>query len=493
MKTITKPIYQIIIYGLILGLVYTWLFYEQVVGTNAAIFNNLLAFSFLVLAYLNSKITWKIMLWAGFIILLGVFQAWRYSEFLMFWNRLGTSVIYLLLLAQIILPYKFINFTCRVVWRVVVNSFGSFRVLKNTSSDLQKITNKLNIRSEKSGAILRGVLLSLPIVYMFLLLFSIADTQYLTLVKNIFEFDSTWNNILLRILPRIIFFVVSSFWFVGSLLNAFVDRDSKFNEVAEPTLKTSIPIVELQVVLGILNVLFVSFIVLQLRYIFGGEANVIGGEFTYSEYAVSGYVEMLWIAGVSFGLITLMLKYIWNCQQKYTPGISNLVIGLVVQVLIILVSAGKRILLYISNYQLTEIRFYSVFFMIFVFILFVSILFVILKNKPLVVLSNIASITALAILVILNIVNPDAFIASYNIINTNERRVDWAYITSLSGDATKVITDAEVATRDDVEYCISLGNQKNRLLLNSQGVEAKLTQSTDLELITNKIENTCEK
>ena len=56
-------------------------------------------------------------------------------------------------------------------------------------------------------------------------------------------------------------------------------------------------IVEVTVVLGLLDLLFLVFAVVQLPYLFGGVVQV--ARLGYSEYARRGFFELVWVAGLT--------------------------------------------------------------------------------------------------------------------------------------------------------------------------------------------------
>ena len=52
--------------------------------------------------------------------------------------------------------------------------------------------------------------------------------------------------------------------------------------------------VELGIVLGLLNVLFLAFVIVQFRYLFGGAELVrVSTNLTYAEYARRGFIELV--------------------------------------------------------------------------------------------------------------------------------------------------------------------------------------------------------
>lgn len=79
-------------------------------------------------------------------------------------------------------------------------------------------------------------------------------------------------------------------WVVAGLLRVtFFARDWGVRVGAPPGGLALGPI-EVGVVLGLLNLLFLAFVVVQVRYLFGGEALVlVSSTLTYAEYARRGF------------------------------------------------------------------------------------------------------------------------------------------------------------------------------------------------------------
>ena len=88
-----------------LGIFHTFLLYGETRGINAIIFTNLLAVAVLGVAHWWGRLTPRV---AGLSILLvglGVAIGGRHSGFLIFWNRIGYILAWLLLLGQLLRPH----------------------------------------------------------------------------------------------------------------------------------------------------------------------------------------------------------------------------------------------------------------------------------------------------------------------------------------------------------------------------------------------------
>ncbi len=99
--------------------------------------------------------------------------------------------------------------------------------------------------------------------------------------------------------------------------------------------------------------------VIQVRYFFGGQANISVAGFTYSEYARRGFGELIFVAFFSL-LMILGLGAVTRreslAQQRVFSGLSA---AIVVLVMVMLVSAYERLLLYETAYGFSRLRTYT--------------------------------------------------------------------------------------------------------------------------------------
>jgi len=191
--------------------------------------------------------------------------------------------------------------------------------------------------------------------------------------------------------------------------------------------------IELRIFLVSLNLLFLTFVGIQIVYLFGGANPVLSGDLTHAEYSRRGFFELL---AVSF-LVYLIAYKIYNHALKPSAKIEKgLLFALIAQVAVVMLSAIKRLGLYEGAFGFTELRFYShsfVFFLAFVFGLWVF--SVIRKQQRSTLLFRVVVLSILYIIT-LNIFNPDLFIARQNVDRYLETgKIDSHYISSLSQDA----------------------------------------------------------
>jgi hypothetical protein len=74
--------------------------------------------------------------------------------------------------------------------------------------------------------------------------------------------------------------------------------------------KYSLGNVEASVVLGLVNILFFLFILIQFTYFFGGESNISSQGFTYAQYARQGFFELITVGILCLFLLLAIEKFI---------------------------------------------------------------------------------------------------------------------------------------------------------------------------------------
>ena len=289
-------------------------------------------------------------------------------------------------------------------------------------------------------AILRGLLIALPFVILFATLFSSADLvfeQKLTDFLDRFEFDDFDEYI-----SRFLIIMFCAYILAGTFLYAASrSSDEKLRREGKQFIKPFLGITELTVVLGSVIVLFAIFVGIQFRYFFGGVDNIGVEGYTYSQYARRGFNELIWVAFVSMILI-LGLGFLTNRKTVAERWIfSGLSITIVSLVMVILVSAYQRIMLGISWHGFSRLRLYPRTFLIWLGLLFVTVvvLEIFRKEKFITFAALLASIGFAFSLALINI---DAATVKHNVPRAlNGMNINIEHLSSLSTDAVPPLVD----------------------------------------------------
>ena len=281
------------------------------------------------------------------------------------------------------------------------------------------------VRSHRSAALGRGLALSLPFLALFGGLFVAADAVFRSLlVGAVPDLRHVWSHLLIA---------AGVAWLSAGLLRDLVASRDADRLVAPMALTAGLPKVrlgstEVAAALAALDVLFLAFVIVQVRYLFGGQSLVQARvHLTYAQYARHGFFELVVVAMLVLPVL-LLANAIVRERTRIVRGLSALLIGLV---FVVLASALDRMRLYQREYGLTELRVYATGLILWLGVLLVWFALTVVRGRPRAFAFG-AILAGFAATVVLNAVNPDALIARTNLARPH---VDVAYLGRLSDDA----------------------------------------------------------
>lgn len=211
--------------------------------------------------------------------------------------------------------------------------------------------------TERSNAVIRGLLVALPILVVFALLFIGSDLilqrNSFVMVERLFEVISMTEESFVAQMVIVFCVALASLGVLSALFHA--DIRPLVGKAHMPKLHT-----ESLVVLVGLHVIFVLFLAFQSYYLFGGQAawNAIDG-ITYAEYAVQGFNQLAVVAALVLFLV-LTLRFFHG--ERTTQAIKWLEVGLLAETILVLLSAWVRMSLYVEQYGYTPARLFGYFF-----------------------------------------------------------------------------------------------------------------------------------
>lgn len=278
--------------------------------------------------------------------------------------------------------------------------------------------------------ILMGIGLAIPVLVLFIILFSSADLVFAKFLKNLVDIHISPET-----LGRTILVLAVTFIFIGAY--AFTLRHRGHDqETRDEGQLSSLGLLTSSILLGSVNALFLVFVVIQLAYLFGGEANITGQGFTYAEYARKGFFELLLVAMVSLVLLLTTEKYTAKKDSRHTGTFKVMSGVLVLQVFLIIISAFRRLVLYEQAYGFTVLRLFSHVFTVWLGIIFLFLLYKIFVQNSERTFMWYGFLSAIVVLAFLNLANPEAFIAKQNMKRYETTgKLDTQYLGSLSEDA----------------------------------------------------------
>jgi hypothetical protein len=279
--------------------------------------------------------------------------------------------------------------------------------------------------------LLRGLALALPVVGLFAMLLVAADAAFEGMLNRVF-----WVG------PDVVvshLFVGGVFaWFAGGVLRTLALCDEPA-EVAEPALPPPfLGVVEVGTVMALLNALFLSFVLVQLPYLFGAAP----AEMKHADYARRGFFELVTVAGLVLPLLLGLHAAMRRGDPRHERVFRWLAGVQVALLFVIMASALHRMRLYQNAYGLTELRVYTTVFMFWLAAVFAWFCATVLRGRRDRFVFG-ALVMAAEALVLLHAADPDARIVRTNAARVvAERPFDVRYAAGLSADAVPALLAA---------------------------------------------------
>ena len=299
--------------------------------------------------------------------------------------------------------------------------------------------------SRGGRTLLRGTLMALPpLLFLGALLMS-ADAVFARIIRDTFRIDIE------QVVEHLFITAFIAWGSAGYLRALLVSDEDVMSQLRIP--RPALPAAEVSVALWILNLLFIAFMVVQLRYLFGGATLVeVTPGLTYAEYARKGFFELVAAAAL---VVPILLAADWAAAQDNERSRSVLrgtAAVLVVLLVGVIASAAYRMRLYQQAYGLTEERLYVSVFIVWLTAVLGWLVYTVLRGRRERFALG-AIVAGLASIASLHVLNPHALIARVNIDRLAAGKVyDGEYVGALSADAVPVIV-SRLDRLPEVERC----------------------------------------
>lgn len=203
------------------------------------------------------------------------------------------------------------------------------------------------------NAAIRGLIIAVPIAVILMVLFTHADPIFGKYIQGLTK------NISSRVIVSGIVFAVV---FVAAFAKFEQEIELKFKKVTDGKA------FELGTIIGIVSAVLLAFIFFQFRYLFGTvderQIHTLGISVqTYSEYLRRGFVELTIATAITSAVLFYVTQYIHDLKDKQKRVVQGLSLLLTAGIIMIMISAGKRLDLQIDTHGLTDIRIYGMFFL----------------------------------------------------------------------------------------------------------------------------------
>jgi hypothetical protein len=433
-----RKITPIVIASVLFGLLFDFFFYAKAPGISVLLYTiiilgTVIYFSNLFRNPLNSSIYLLIPI----ILFFAAFTFIRASGMLLFFN---TFLIFYLLLLLVRLR----QIPDTALTRFNIGQYFQsipilpFRFYKEANTELRTLKFRRENASPRLtyGPVLRGLLISLPILIVFVLLLSSADLEFHKFVSSIFRFHISING---NLVAQLILAVLVALAFIGALVIFFMRPPEQDHEKVRPN-RFELGTVESSIILGSIEALFLLFLLVQAAYFFGGSHQVMTTGFTYAEYARHGFFELITVAALSLLLIWWLKQSIRLHTPRQTNKFKILVTLLIAEVMIIMISAHSRLSLYENTYGFTESRILAHLFIYWLAVAFILLAIYTIRTEPEHQFAFRLFISVLVFFAVLNLINPDALIARHNVARMQATgKIDSLSLANLSEDATPIL------------------------------------------------------
>jgi hypothetical protein len=289
-----------------------------------------------------------------------------------------------------------------------------------------------SIDRPQARALSRSLIVAVPLVALLLALLASADAVYGHLLASVIGLAP------LDVPRHVLVTVAVALGFATLVAFAAVDRSQP-----ERGLRRRLAPLEWKVLLGAVDLVFLSFILVQATVLFGGRAHLLSeAGLTAAEYARNGFFQLLAVAAITTGLLAVMAS--WGRRQRERDDRTFAVLAgtMIFLTLATLASSFQRLALYEAAFGFTRLRLaVHTTILVLAAVLACGVTAVMLRRAnwlPAAVVT-----IGLVAVVALNLLNPDAFIARHNLERASQgESLDVALLTTLSSDAAPVLVEA---------------------------------------------------
>jgi hypothetical protein len=287
-------------------------------------------------------------------------------------------------------------------------------------------------------AVLRGGALAIALLLVFGTLFASADGVFARLVGDVVLPDVDLADAAGRILVFAVVLITASALTLAAPWPG--------SEPAPPSRRLSRT--EWGIALGTLNLLFASFLIVQLTVLFGGQRYVLDtAGLSYAEYARQGFFQLVAVAVLTLIVVAGAVR--WAHRREPRDVLLQILLGvLCVLTLVVLVSALRRLLVYEEAFGFTRLRISVHATILWLGGLFLLVLVAGIRMRGRWLPRAAIAFTGVALLAF-TLLDPEALVASKNVQRFQETgEIDVAYLSTLGEDAVPALAELPASLRD---------------------------------------------
>jgi len=283
------------------------------------------------------------------------------------------------------------------------------------------------------GYVILGVIIAVPILMVAGGLLASADQIMSDLMEKMFD-SMEFDRVGIWIWRLIVWLLVSAIVFGYSV---WLLREKEETVLKEPTKVEVIPPTVSGTILVLLNLLYLVFAYIQIRFLFFGSVQVVPGGYDFAEYARSGFFELVTLSILNTVGILVINRF---TRPHFFNHVSLTITGICTFLMI--ASSWYKMYLYEQYYGYTQARLYVYMILAFMVVFMALITLGIWKTDYKVVEWSI--VIGLVYFLMISYVNVDRIIVENNFSRyetTNE--LDIFYLmTDLSEDAIPAVIEA---------------------------------------------------
>jgi hypothetical protein len=242
---------------------------------------------------------------------------------------------------------------------------------------------------------------------------------------------------------------VLGFVLAGGYLMRFAPR---LDAMAPKPMK-ALPRWEWALPLGVLDVLFIAFVVVQATVLFGGHRHVLETEgLTYAEYARQGFWQLLWVSALTLVVLSGVIRVAGRASAADRRLLRILVGTTCLTSVVVVISAIHRMSLYQEAYGFSVQRL-----MVIAMELWLGAVFVLIAVAGIGMtgrwLPRAVLVTGVLTLLGVAALNPERWIADHNVDRYEQTgQLDADYLLDLSTDVEPALVRLPQAMRECARY-----------------------------------------
>ncbi len=284
--------------------------------------------------------------------------------------------------------------------------------------------DKTEKKGKNSLKIAIGAAISLPVVLILIMIFAFADQMFAKWVSDIIR---VLNINPFRITADILFTFVTMLYVMPLVVSLRSGYHKQYNH--KESRRFFDPIIT-STVLFASSVVYLVFVAVQFTYLFAGIGN-LPKELTLAEYSRRGFFELVAVIVVTtivMGTVCMLTKN--NSRDRLPVYVKVALLIITASNAVIIVSAARRLLIYINAYHLTVSRFNAAVLIALMAVvdLVVALRIIFDHLKVSAVVGTVVAMTAAAYCIF----NVDGFVAKYNVDrylnNPTKNQIDVNYL-----------------------------------------------------------------